>query len=133
RSGADVVLLLRPATLALYARRLRVESVVLGEFEVDVPAAAELDRPVDVLWVATKATQLEAALALAPADRVGKAVVVPLLNGIDHVALLRSRYSNVVAAAIRVESERMSPFVFQQTSPFLRVEMAGAEAVQGAL
>jgi 2-dehydropantoate 2-reductase len=133
RSGADVLLLVRPATLSRYAGRLRIESVVLGDFEVDVPAASGLERPVDVLWVATKATQLEAALALAPADRVGEAVVVPLLNGIDHVALLRSRYSNVVAAAIRVESERVSPSVIRQTSPFLRVEMAGGEAVQGAL
>ena len=40
---------------------------------------------VDVLWVATKATQLEDALTLAPAEVVGDAVVVPLLNGVDHL------------------------------------------------
>jgi 2-dehydropantoate 2-reductase len=83
--------------------------------------------------VATKATQLEAALALASAERVGESAVVPLLNGVDHVALLRSRYANVVAATIRVESERIAPWLLRQSSPFLRVEMAGADALQEAL
>ena len=38
RGGADVLLLLRPESLARYPGRLRVESVVLGDFEVDVSA-----------------------------------------------------------------------------------------------
>jgi 2-dehydropantoate 2-reductase len=133
RSGAEVVVLLRPATLAGFSGRLAVESVVLGDFEVELAAASRLDQPIDVLWVATKATQLESALSLASADQVGDAFVIPLLNGVDHLALLRSRYPNVVAAAIRVESERVSPGLIRQTSPFLRVEIAGAEPAQAAL
>jgi 2-dehydropantoate 2-reductase len=133
RGGSDVLLVLRPETLAHYAGRLSVESAMLGDFEVDVPAASTLDRDVDFVWVATKATQLEPALALAPHDRVGTAVVIPLLNGIDHVALLRERYANVVAGAIRVESERISPGRIRQTSPFLSVELAGAEPAAAEL
>ena len=60
---------------------------------------------------------------------VGEATVIPILNGIDHVALLRGRYPNVVAAAIRVESERLPPAQIRQRSPFLRVELAGAGPV----
>jgi 2-dehydropantoate 2-reductase len=133
RSGAEVVLLLRPEALARYPGRLAVESAVLGDFEDEVPGVALLDRPVDIVWVATKATQLEAALTLAPVDQVGEAVMIPLLNGVDHVALLRSRYRNVVAGAVRVESERLSPTLIRQSSPFLRVELAGAEAAQAEL
>jgi 2-dehydropantoate 2-reductase len=129
RSGASCVVLLRPETLAGYPGRITVESTVLGDFEVEVPATRELERQVDVLWVATKATQLEEALVLAPQAMVGDATVIPLLNGIDHVALLRGRYPNVVAAAIRVESERLPPARIRQRSPFLRVELAGAEPV----
>lgn len=88
------MLLLRPESLARYDGRLHVESVLLGEFELDVPAAETVDRPVDVLWVMPKATQLEAALELAPAERLGDAVVVPPLNGLDHVALLRARFAS---------------------------------------
>jgi 2-dehydropantoate 2-reductase len=60
-------------------------------------------------------------------------VVVSLLNGVDHVETLRRRYRNVVGAAIRVESERVTPGLIRQTSPFLRVDMAGADEVQEAL
>lgn len=133
RSGEDVLLLLRPETLAAYGGRLRLESVVLGDAEVDVPAAPRLDGGVDVLWVTTKATQLEEALALAPPEAVADAFVVALLNGVDHVDVLRRRYPNVVGAAIRVESERVRPGLIRQTSPFLVVDVAGAEPVQAAL
>ena len=109
RSGADVVLLLRPETLARHPGRLRVESVVFGDFEVEIAIAGALDREVDVLWVTPKAPDLDSALALAPPERVGEAVVVPLLNGVDHVALLRARYANVLAGSMRVESERVEP------------------------
>lgn len=133
RSGAEVRLLLRPGSLSAYPGQLRVESAVLGDFAVEVPASAELERDVDVLWVATKATQLERALTLAPPEVVGEAPVVPLLNGVDHLELLRSQYRRVVAAAIRVESERAEPGLIRQKSPFLRVDMVGAEQVQAAL
>src|SRR5262249_2462674 len=81
----------------------------------------------------TKATQLEDALSLAPPEVVGDSAVVPLLNGVDHVETLRRRYRNVVGAAIRVESERVAPRLIRQTSPFLRVDIAGADEVQEAL
>lgn len=129
RSGVSCAVLLRPETLAGYPGRITVESAVLGDFEVEVPASDKLDRQVDVLWIATKATQLEQALTLAPQAIVGEATVIPILNGIDHLELLRGRYPNVVAAAIRVESERLRPAQIHQRSPFLRVELAGAEAV----
>jgi 2-dehydropantoate 2-reductase len=124
RIGADVLLLLRPETLARHPGRLRVESVVLGDFEVDVATASALDREVDVLWVTPKATQLEAALELAPAASVGEAVVVPLLNGVDHVEVLHARYEHVVAAAISVESERVEPGLVRQKTPFAFVVVA---------
>jgi 2-dehydropantoate 2-reductase len=121
RTGAEVVLLMRPETLARHPARLRVESAALGDFDVDVATASALDRDVDTLWVTPKATQLGAALELAPSERVGDAVVVPLLNGVDHVALLRTRYEHVVAAAISVESERVEPGLVRQPTPFAHV------------
>jgi len=133
RSGADVVLLLRAGSLAGYPGRLSVKSVMLGDFEVEVRASPRLEQRVDVLWVATKATYLEDALTLAEPGVVGDSVVVPFLNGVDHVEILRRRYVNVVAGAIRVESERIAPGLIRQTSPFLRVDMAGADHVQEAL
>lgn len=133
RSGAEVTLLLRPESLSAYSGQLRIESVVLGDFAVEVPATVGLERSADVLWVATKATQLDRALPLAPPQVVGEGLVVPLLNGVEHLQRLRSEYRRVVAAAIRVESERAGPGLIRQKSPFLRVDIVGAEQVQAAL
>ena len=50
---------------------------------------------------------------------------MPLLNGVDHVALLRSVYARVVAGAMRVESERVGVGNIRQSSPFIRVDLVG--------
>jgi 2-dehydropantoate 2-reductase len=93
-----------------------------------VPAAPVLAVEVDVLWVTTKATQLEPA-------RVGSARPCGLRDGgaaserHDHVALLQAGYRNVVAGAIRVESERLSPSRIRHSLPFFRVDLAGGEPI----
>jgi 2-dehydropantoate 2-reductase len=111
RAGHPVTVVVRPETLAEYPRRLAVESAVLGTFETPVRPVAALDGPVDVLWVTVKATALEAALRGAPPERLGDATIIPLLNGIDHVARLREVYGaeRVVAGAIRSDTERVAP------------------------
>src|SRR6476646_5126670 len=99
RAGAEVVLLMRSESLATFAGQLAVESPVLGDFAVPVAAVSSLDREIDVLWVVVKATELDSATSLAPPGFVGEAVVVPLLNGVDHMARLRTIYRYVVAGA----------------------------------
>jgi 2-dehydropantoate 2-reductase len=123
RAGREVVLLVRPESLRAYPGRIQIESVVLGSFAVDLEAESQLSRAVGVLWVTPKATALDAAIRLAPPAQVRRAAVVPLMNGIDHVARLRDRYELVVAGAIRVESERSPNWVVHQKTPFMRVEL----------
>jgi 2-dehydropantoate 2-reductase len=131
QSGQPVLLVMRPQTLDVYPGGVHVESVVLGEFDVDVPAASRLDRPVDVLWVTVKATQLEEALTLASPAVAPDALVVPLMNGIDHVARLREIYGDqVVPGAIRVESERAGPGHVVQASPFVSLDLAPPPALR---
>jgi 2-dehydropantoate 2-reductase len=110
KSGESVTLVLRPEALKDYPAELSLESP-LGSFRVPVDRAASVATPYDVLWIAVKATQLESALrsvTIAP-DQLG--AVVPLLNGMDHVALLRERFGHdrVVPASIGVEAERAAP------------------------
>ena len=116
RTGHEVLLLMREESLARYDGVVRVESALLGDFDAEVPATATLDRPVDVLWLTPKATQLAGALERA-ADQDGM-VVVPLLNGLDHVELLRRRFGVVLPASIAIESERVHPGVVRQLSNF---------------
>jgi len=75
--------------------------------------------------VATKADGLEAGRERI---EVVPGVVLPLLNGLDHMAVLRRRFppSAVLAGSIRVEADRPEPGVVVHTSPFLLVSMATA-------
>ena len=84
-----------------------------------------LHGPVDVLWIAVKGHQLLPALsAVSRSGSIG--AVVPLLNGIEHVAALRSFFTDgqVVPAAILVSSERVAPEQFVQRSPFANLMIA---------
>jgi 2-dehydropantoate 2-reductase len=131
RSGAPVTVVAREQAAATIARDgLRVHSVRLGDFVARPTAVATLDAPVDALFVATKATTLEPAL-----DRIAAepALVVPLLNGLDHLARLRERFGDrAVAGSIRVESTRVGPAEIAHASPFLQVEVASAQPARRA-
>ena len=86
-AGDFVTLVVRRETLAQYPKQLHLESP-FGNFTVNVSVAAEVPA-VDVLWITVKATQLEPALvALKNPDAVR--AIVPLLNGIDHISVLRA-------------------------------------------
>jgi 2-dehydropantoate 2-reductase len=124
RAGEDVTIVAREATAELIARDgVSIDSLTLGRFVAHPRAVARLDEDVDALLVATKADGLAAALA-----RIAAAppTVLPLLNGLDHVALLRERFAPqaVLAATIRVEADRPRAGEVVHTSPFLLVEMA---------
>ena len=126
RLGASVTLVVRRGSLASYPQELKLESP-FGNFQIPVERSAEVP-PVDVLWIAVKATQLEESLA-SIANPTQVTAIVPLLNGIDHIAFLRQRYGveRVIAATIAVESERIAPAHIVHRSPFaiLNVSSAG--------
>jgi len=123
RAGTSVTVVARPETAdALAAGGLAVESVRLGAFTVHPRAAASLDRPTDVLVLATKAPALAGALERVRAD---PGLVVPLLNGVEHVAVLRERFGDrAIAATIRIAAERVAPGRIVHTSPKVKVELA---------
>src|ERR1035441_3876538 len=133
-AGASVTLVVRREALDQHPRKLRLESP-FGNFEVDVTVVAEVP-PVDVLWVTVKATQLDPALA-AVKNPDSVQAIVPLLNGIDHVALLRARYGadRVIPATIAGETERVSPGHIVHRSPFARLNVlsAGRALLAGTL
>jgi 2-dehydropantoate 2-reductase len=83
--------------------------------------------------VATKAAGLKSALERVAVEPT---VVLPLLNGLDHLTVLRERFvaGSVLAGSIRVEADRPQPGVVVHTSPFLLVSMASGEpAVRPAM
>lgn len=125
RGGALVTMVLRGESFAKYPEQLQLDST-FGSFSVPILRATEVP-PADVLWIAVKATQLEEALESFRKPEMVRAIV-PLLNGIDHLALLRARYGaeRVIAATIAVESERVAPGHIVHSTPFCRLNVASA-------
>ncbi|MHB8718378.1 MAG: ketopantoate reductase family protein [Candidatus Dormibacteria bacterium] len=131
REGVRVVCVGRPATVhRLLADGITVRSDRFGTFTAWVGAATQLQEEVDAVLVTVKATDLVAALSAVPPSAVGDALVVPFLNGIEHIATLRERYTAeaVVAATIRVEATRTTVGQVEHSSPFAMVELAASAA-----
>jgi 2-dehydropantoate 2-reductase len=123
RLGDPVTAVVRPESLATYPQKLKLESP-FGSFSVPVAVSAEVP-PVDVLWIAVKATQLADSASIHPES---VKAVVPLLNGIGHLDLLRIQYGHqkVIPATIAVESERVAPGHIMQRSAFARLNVSSA-------
>jgi 2-dehydropantoate 2-reductase len=128
RAGKQVVVVARESTAGQIARNgIEVQSVRLGSFSARPTAVTELTKgAVDVLIVATKAGGLVPAL-----DRIQTTprLVVPLLNGLDHMQVLRDRFGqgSVATGVIRIECSAPEPGRVDQTSPFLRIDLAAAQ------
>ncbi len=126
RSGNEVIVIARDSTAALIAERgISIQSVTFGEMVARPQAVERLTEEVDALLVATKAAGLADALERIAID---PPLVLPLLNGLDHLPVLRDRFSqeSVLAGTIRVEADRPEVGVVVHTSRFLLVGMAGA-------
>jgi 2-dehydropantoate 2-reductase len=121
--GEQVTLVVRPEKLPNYPRQLTLEQPTRTISAAARPVS-KLTEAVDVLWIATKTYQLQAALA--GVETIPR-MVVPLLNGVDHVAMLRSHFGDerVVPATIAVGADRPEEGHFVQGSP-VRLNVAGS-------
>ncbi len=122
--GEDVTMIVRAERLQSYPPMLTLERPS-GTLTAPAKAVAALTAPVDVLWIATKTYQLKTALK---AVRSLPRCVVPLLNGVDHIAVLRSQFGHdrVVPATIAIEAEKLAPGRFIQRSPVVRLNLAAS-------
>lgn len=121
-SGDAVTLVVRPETLHAHPPRLQLDST-FGNWSLEVGWDSSVP-PADILWLTVKATQLERALrSVTDIGSVG--AIVPLLNGIDHVELLRSKYGRerVIPATFAGETERVSMGHIIHRSPFARLNV----------
>jgi 2-dehydropantoate 2-reductase len=124
RAGEEVTVVASEQTAPLIERRgVSVRSVRYGDFTAHPDAETQLETPAPFLLVATKATTLADAIGRI---RVQPRMVVPLLNGLDHMTTLRDRFGagHVAAGSIRVEANRPQPGRVVHSSPLLRVDLA---------
>lgn len=127
RADVQVVVLAgAQTTRAISENGIHVESKVAGDFHVAVDTAMRLPHAMDACLVTVKATQLTEAVERVPREAIGDGLVIPFLNGLEHVDRLRAIYppDNVVAATIAIEAVKVGPGLIRQLSPFARVELA---------
>jgi 2-dehydropantoate 2-reductase len=97
-AGVPVVCIARPETVGIIALSgIAVESPD-GAVTVRPEVAEELARPVGLLLVTVKAPTLEEALERVDPEAVSEGVVLPLLNGLEHMEVVRRRFPGRVAA-----------------------------------
>ncbi|MEV7731135.1 2-dehydropantoate 2-reductase [Streptomyces sp. NPDC088921] len=128
RAGHRVICLAGDDTAnTLRTAGLQVRSGAFGDFTTPVEADTELREPVDACLIAVKHTSLHSALDRVEPTVLGDGLVVPLLNGVEHPATLRTRYrpDRVAPAVIRVESTRIAPGVIEHGSPFAELDLTG--------
>lgn len=125
--GAEVICVTTPsASRAIASKGLSIISNRFGNFRSDVQSESDLTHPVDVLCVTVKATTLNEALDRIPSTILGDALVVPFLNGIEHVTLLQERFplAIVVPATIRIETTRRASGEIEQLSTFAKIDIS---------
>lgn len=122
RAGTPTAVVTTEASVEAIGRDgITVVSPAFGEHTERVQAIPALETPPGALLVAVKAPQLEAALERIAGE---PEVVIPLLNGIDHMALLRERFPRVVAGSVRVQAHREGRTTVIHRAPFLTVATA---------
>ncbi|MBA2741980.1 MAG: ketopantoate reductase family protein [Actinobacteria bacterium] len=129
-AGVDTVCIPRKdmaGILALSGLSLEVDG---GEpLGARVEVREELTQPVRVLLVTVKAYQLEEALEQVDPAAVADGVVIPLLNGLEHVDTVRERLGPRVAAGTisRFEAHRVGRVQIIQKSQSALVSIASSD------
>jgi 2-dehydropantoate 2-reductase len=134
-AGNHTIVVAPPETVGMVALAgLTLESE--GELLYARPEVRErLERPVKLLFIAVKAHQLEDALELVDPESVASGVVVPLLNGLEHLDPIRAHFGPRVAAASlsHFEAYRVGRVQIVQPRPLALVTMASEELLKQEL
>lgn len=107
-----------------------------GTLVVHPEAAERLERPVSLLVIAVKAYDLDEALERIEPESVASAILLPLLNGLEHVDALRVRLPGVAVAAGtigQVEAYSAEPALVVQRTPGARIAAASRDVEAGRL
>jgi len=97
-AGIHTICVARPETAGMIALAGLVVETRGATLTARPEVAERLTKPVGLLLVTVKAPALEEALERIDPSAVEEGVVLPLLNGLEHMDLLRSRFAGRVAA-----------------------------------
>ena len=97
-AGVQVVCVAHPEAVGLIALAGLVVESPEGTLAARVEVVEQLAKPVDLLLVTVKAPVLDDAVGRVDPSAVERGVVVPLLNGLEHMDVLKARFDGRDAA-----------------------------------
>jgi 2-dehydropantoate 2-reductase len=137
-AGVNVVCVAHPEAAGLIALAGLVVESPEGTLTARVEVVEHLAKPVDLLLVTVKAPALDDAVERVDPSSVERGVVLPLLNGLEHMDLLRARFDGRVAAGtishfvayragrVQIIEATMSPVVTLASESLSRQEVEQA-------
>jgi len=125
-AGVSTVCVAQPETVGVIALAGIVLEAPGETLTARCEATEELARPVDLLLVTVKAPMLREALERVEPAAVENGVVVPLLNGLEHMEILRERFGDRVAAGTisQYQAYRVGRVQIVETTPHPVVTVA---------
>lgn len=128
KKGFPVTCIVRPDKIEVLNKKgFHVQSKVFGDFVARPRMVSKLDFHPDILFITTKANALLESLNSVPAAFLRKSVVIPLLNGIEHIKILREHADKRVAVGMigRIESKKIGTDLIAHATSFTpQVEIA---------
>ncbi|HUG65792.1 MAG TPA: 2-dehydropantoate 2-reductase [Gaiellaceae bacterium] len=97
-AGVPTVCVAHPEAAGLIALAGLVVESPEGTLNARVEVVEQLAKPVGILLITVKAPALDDAILRVEPEAVADGVVIPLLNGLDHMEKLRARFGDRVAA-----------------------------------
>ena len=97
-AGVPVICVAHPEAAGLVALAGLVVESPEGTLSARMEVVEQLAKPVGLLLVTVKAPALDDAIQRVDPEAVADGVVIPLLNGLEHVDKLRERFGDRVAA-----------------------------------
>ena len=128
-AGVPTICVARSETVGIIALSGLVVEGRDGTVAARPEVAEKLVRPVGLLLVTVKAPALSEALELVDPAAVSDGVVLPLLNGLEHLAPLRERFPGRVAAGSisHFQAYRAGRVQIVETTPSPVITMASEE------
>src|SRR6478672_620456 len=134
KGGADVTFLVRPARAAQLRRDgLVVKTQDGGELRLQVKTIqqGQIDGPYDVVLLCCKAYDLDGAMAAIAPAMDDHSVILPLLNGVRHIDVLKDRFGaqRVLGGLTVINAALMPDGTIQQSQ--LRINITAIGELDG--
>ena len=131
RAGIETLCIVRDEQVQAYeASGLAIDSQQFGKFTAKPRFAPRLDVSPEVLFITTKFYDLASALQKIEPEQTNGRLVVPLLNGLDHMAVLRQSLpgAKVIAASVFVEAYRTGQSEIRHNSNRVKINLASDDS-----